>query len=662
MVEKNKWLALIILILFSGACSLEGNLGGETTYIVSFDKNGGDGGSPPSQKIKSSSSVRLPSGNSLSKEDFTFGGWNTDSSGAGKNYSADSFYTPTGNVTLYANWIPATAPTYTVTFDGNGANGTPPAPQEAKAGSSITLPSGSGLTKSGYTFNGWNTDVFGAGDQYSEGSSYSVDEDITLYANWASPGITYTVTFSANGGSGTPPSRQVVSGGSSITLPNGSGLSKSGSTFGGWNTNASGSGELYGVGSSYVPYSNITLYANWNASNANGPIVVPGANLAAKLVWLQSNAQNGCEYTVEVSSNESIGPAELSYSGKGNIAITLKGIGQARTISLAYVGSMFTVDSGVTLILDNNIILQGRNSNTNSLVRVKSGGTLVMNAGASITGNTNASFIGGHYGGGVVVEGTFTMNAGEISGNTDSTYGGGGVYVSEMGTFTMNNGEISGNNHSSTGYGGGVFADWGTFTMNGGKISGNTNTAGSGGGCMVTGIFTMNGGEISGNATGGSGGGVIVGSGIFTMKAGEISGNTSHDGGGVNVSGTFTMDSGKISGNIGDYGGGVSVGGGIFTMNGGEVSGNTAFAFGGGVLFAQSASGKFMKTGGGTIYGYTGGDANSNVVKNSSGVVQNNRGHVVFAATGTSNKRRETTAGPTVNLDSALDGAAGGWE
>jgi len=47
------------------------------------------------------------------------------------------------------------------------------------------------------------------------------------------------------------------------------------------------------------------------------------------------------------------------------------------------------------------------------------------------------------------------------------------------------------------------------------------------------------------------------------------------------------------------------------------------------------------------------------VVKNSSGVVQNNSGHAVYVSYG---KRRETTAGPTVNLNSALDGATGGWE
>jgi hypothetical protein len=69
----------------------------------------------------------------------------------------------------------------------------------------------------------------------------------------------------------------------------------------------------------------------------------------------------------------------------------------------------------------------------------------------------------------------------------------------------------------------------------------------------------------------------------------------------------------------------------------------------------------FTKTGG-TIYGYSVSDTvNSNVVKNSSGVVQSNSGHAVYVGTSPA-IRRETTAGPSVNMDSRTSGTAGGWE
>jgi len=133
---------------------------------------------------------------------------------------------------------------------------------------------------------------------------------------------------------------------------------------------------------------------------------------------------------------------------------------------------------------------------------------------------------------------------------------------------------------------------------------------------------------------------------------------------GYNGSVTFTMNGGTISGNTNrNSGGGVCVFGGraTFTMSGGTISGNTA-ASGGGVYVFDG--GTFTKTGG-TIYGYSASDTvNSNVVKDSSGTVQSNRGHAVYISDGNGNlrMRRETTAGPSVNLDSRVYGTAGGWE
>jgi len=75
-----------------------------TTFTVNFNANGGNGTAPGSQKVQEGSSITLPDGNGLSMSDFTFGGWNTNASGSGTNYTAGSSYTPTGNTTLYAKW------------------------------------------------------------------------------------------------------------------------------------------------------------------------------------------------------------------------------------------------------------------------------------------------------------------------------------------------------------------------------------------------------------------------------------------------------------------------------------------------------------------------------------------------------------------------------
>jgi len=61
--------------------------------------------------------------------------------------------------------------TYTVTFDANGGSGTAPSAQIVIAGSGITLPNNNGLSKSDVSFEGWNTNNLGTGNNYSAGDS-----------------------------------------------------------------------------------------------------------------------------------------------------------------------------------------------------------------------------------------------------------------------------------------------------------------------------------------------------------------------------------------------------------------------------------------------------------------------------------------------------------
>ena len=88
-----------------------------------------------------------------------------------------------------------------------------------------------------------------------------------ILRNWPGSSIPvvtqYTVTFNVNGGSG---SVSAITGTANqqITLPSYSGT-KSGYNFGGWNTNASGSGTNYNAGASYTISGNVTLYAKWTA-------------------------------------------------------------------------------------------------------------------------------------------------------------------------------------------------------------------------------------------------------------------------------------------------------------------------------------------------------------------------------------------------------------
>jgi uncharacterized repeat protein (TIGR02543 family) len=363
------------------------------------------------------------------------------------------------------------------------------------------------------------------------------------------------------------------------------------------------------------------FYAKWVTP-------ISAAPLQAALTWINANALDGEDYTVTLENDETLAPWTLSYGGK-NVSITLDGGDAERTVSLSTTGSLFTIGSGVTLTLDENVTLQGLISNTAALVRVN-GGALTMENGSKLSGNTAYNATGG---GVYVNSGTFTMNGGTISGNTSSSstssYNatGGGVFVNS-GTFTMNGGTISDNTSSSaySAYGGGVYVgSSGTFTMSGGTVSANTSSS------------------SSSSSYDAAGGGVFVNSGTFTMSGGTVSGNTSS------------------SSNYYGYGGGVYVGSsGTFTMSGGTISGNTSSssyatysysAYGGGVCVGSS--GTFTKQAGGIIYGSEAGSSLKNTAYSDA------YGHAVYV---NGSGKRNSTAGTGVTLNSGTSGSAGGWE
>jgi parallel beta-helix repeat protein len=364
-------------------------------------------------------------------------------------------------------------------------------------------------------------------------------------------------------------------------------------------------------------------------------------------------------YRITLTNNIDIDAVTFS-SGGVEKTIIIRG-GSLCAITNNGTGNLFTLERGNTLVLEKNVKLDGNNRERH-VVMVNEGGVLVMTAGSRIE---RAKTAGVYIGSG----GRFTMEDGEISGNT--TQFGGGVYVTK-GTFIMSGGTIRGNS------GGGVYAGEGsTFTMSGGTISGNTAATGGGGAFVFGCRFTMEGGEISGNMTNNNGGGVYAGEGsTFVMSGGTIGRNTASFGGGVYVhkgtfmmsrgtidgntvnnngggvytgdSSTFTMSGGTIRKNTATWGGGVNVGdNGRFTMSGGTIDGNTANSYGGGVYLYSGS--KFTKSGG-AIGG-----------ANKAGTGRAGTGNVVFGYGSPNSKWRDRAAGSGVNMDSNVNGAAGGW-
>lgn len=73
---------------------------------------------------------------------------------------------------------------YTLSYFANSGLGTTPTQQVGAGGAAINVASGSALTRSGYTFSGWNTRADGTGTAYAAGSSISLSADTALYAQW----------------------------------------------------------------------------------------------------------------------------------------------------------------------------------------------------------------------------------------------------------------------------------------------------------------------------------------------------------------------------------------------------------------------------------------------------------------------------------------------
>jgi uncharacterized protein (TIGR02145 family)/uncharacterized repeat protein (TIGR02543 family) len=91
---------------------------------VAYDANGGMGNVPvDDNRYQNFEEVIVKSAGGLSREGYTFGGWNTERDGGGDTYQPNErFKIGAGNVTLYAVW---SAISYTVVFNSTGAEVAP---------------------------------------------------------------------------------------------------------------------------------------------------------------------------------------------------------------------------------------------------------------------------------------------------------------------------------------------------------------------------------------------------------------------------------------------------------------------------------------------------------------------------------------------------------
>jgi uncharacterized repeat protein (TIGR02543 family) len=215
---------------------------------VTFNANGGTG----SMAAETGNVATALTSNAFARTGYTFVGWSTTANGS-LAYANGATYPFTASVTLYALW----AQNFTVTFNANGGAGS----MSGETESSPTALTANAFTNSGYTFSGWNTVANGSGASYANNATYAFTASVTLYAQWTAV-VNYTVTFNANGGTGSmsPESE------SSPTALTANAFTYVGNTFTGWNTASNGSGTPYANDATYAFTASVTLYAQWIGS------------------------------------------------------------------------------------------------------------------------------------------------------------------------------------------------------------------------------------------------------------------------------------------------------------------------------------------------------------------------------------------------------------
>jgi len=262
-------------------------------FVIIYNANTGTG-TMADQTVTYDSNVTLTA-NAFSKTGYVFMGWNTQADGTGTGYanSATFKYEIDGDLTLYAQWTPDP---YTVTYKANGGTDADVTvnvvyDQEYElAGNTFTPPTG-------YKFGGWNTVANGTGTAYAPGAKITISDDVTLYAQWTPD--PYTITYKANGGTGSDVTVNVVYdqeyevAGNTFTPP-------TGYKFGGWNTVANGTGTAYAPGAKITISDDVTLYAQWTPDpytityKANGGT---GADVTVNVVYDQEYEVAGNSFT-----------------------------------------------------------------------------------------------------------------------------------------------------------------------------------------------------------------------------------------------------------------------------------------------------------------------------------------------------------------------------
>ena len=426
------------------------------------------------------------------KSGYTFKGWYTTATGGTKIGDAGTVYTPTSNVTIYAQWEKNVI-TSKLTLNTGAGKANSDTSFQGNSGTSIAITSptapssyvlylenndgsySSTTLTSSFTFSGWSL----SGGGSISGSTYTFgDTDGTLTAQYTQTGIT-------------------------LTRP-----TRTGYTLKGWYTASSGGTKVGNGGDVYKPSANgTTIYAQWEQIIVTSKVTLNvGAGTANSDTSFQGNSGTSItitnptapsSYTVYLENNDG------SYSST-SARSTFKFSGWSLSGGGSISGSTYTFGTSngtLTAQYTQTGITLTRPTRTGYTLKgwytASSGGTKVGNGGDVYKPSANGTTIYAQWEKDASAEYTLTINAGAGTATGETTITGApGTTVTMLNPyppsgytikFNENNGYCS-TSSITTAY---SFNGW-TVTSGYGSVSGRTYTFGNGNG-TVTASYYQNG-------------------------------------------------------------------------------------------------------------------------------------------------------------------------
>ena len=193
-------------------------------------------------------SVTLPT---PTRTGYTFNGWYTAASSGTKIGAAGAKYTPSKDITLFAQWTPIK---YSVKYNGNGST------SGTMSNQSFTYDVEQALTANAFKR------VFTVTYNYGNGASNSSEKATAVFGGWAKTASgakeynNQQKVKNLSAKSGDVVNLYAKWNDAALTLPS---PTKTGYRMTGWFTSSTGGTKVGDGGGKYTPSGNITLYARW---------------------------------------------------------------------------------------------------------------------------------------------------------------------------------------------------------------------------------------------------------------------------------------------------------------------------------------------------------------------------------------------------------------